>query len=107
MVAAKLMKLDPDKVEYLVEGRRRGLGPAAFEEIEIQGDKKELLAEGITFVMPTLEYTNVPEGMRIVDKGICKSCRRALASGLAAAQNRPGYQDLESLLAWWGRKARA
>lgn len=99
LVAAKLMKLDPDKVEYLVEGRRRGLGPAAFEEIKIQGDKKELLKKGITFVMPTLEYTNVPAGMRIVDKGICRACRRALASGHAAAQNNPDYKDPENLLA--------
>jgi 3-dehydroshikimate dehydratase len=98
LVAAKLMKIDPEQVPFLIGGQARGLGPAS-EEIEIIGDKKDVLAKGISFVPPELEFNNLPEGMRVVDRGVCNICRRALASGLAAAQNSPEYQDPGRVLA--------
>ncbi len=98
-VAAKLMRLDPDQVGYLAEGRRRGLGPLHDEEIDVVGDSKAILAEGIAFVQPTLEYTNLPPQMRIIDHGLCKACRRALARGITAAQHSPEYRDPGRLLA--------
>lgn len=38
MVCAKLLNLDPFKIEHIHEAIKRGCGPASFDEIEILGD---------------------------------------------------------------------
>ncbi|MDQ1352944.1 MAG: hypothetical protein QG657_3250 [Acidobacteriota bacterium] len=38
MVCARLLGLDPFKIEHIVEAIRRGYGPASFDDIRIMGD---------------------------------------------------------------------
>ncbi|MCK4828424.1 DUF362 domain-containing protein, partial [bacterium] len=38
MVCAKLLNLDPEKIEHIREAYERGYGPSTFKEIEISGD---------------------------------------------------------------------
>lgn len=48
MVCARLLNLDPMKIEHIHEAMRRGYGPSSFDEIEILGDYPMEQAQKIT-----------------------------------------------------------
>jgi len=57
MVCAKLLNLDPEKIEHIREAYERGYGPSTFKEIEISGDYAPEEARSIT---KTLDYGYYP-----------------------------------------------
>ncbi len=48
MVCAKLLNLDPYKIEHIKEAMDRGYGPVSFDEIEIMGDYPVERAQQVT-----------------------------------------------------------
>ncbi len=97
LAAVPLMGLNPREVLYLQEAIRRGLGPAALDEVELLGD-------GLEEVQATFAIHPAPQdpeacrgAFNLSAEWACASCRRALAGGLLAASHRPELAGMEGV----------
>lgn len=86
-VAALVMGIEPEEIEYIKLASQQGLGCADLSQIEIRGRKIDEVRRPFKQVkLEEEEYTK--KGIKIYERGACSGCRHVMERFIASLEER-------------------